>query len=117
MARSRLLLALPVLLGPIALTFAKGGYFDVPRLTAGALARAARPCRAAGLDRPLAALDPDRGPGERRPPAPAALSRVLHRRARAAAPARGAPARRARAARRDRRRRALRPVRAPAAEP
>src|SRR5689334_23751470 len=38
MARSRLLLALPVLLGPIALTFAKGGYFDVPRLTAGVLA-------------------------------------------------------------------------------
>jgi len=38
MARSRLLLALPVLLGPVALIFAKGGYFDVPRLIAGALA-------------------------------------------------------------------------------
>jgi hypothetical protein len=38
MARTRLLLALAVLLGPIALVFAKGGYFDVPRLTAGALA-------------------------------------------------------------------------------
>ena len=31
-------LALPVLLGPAALAFAKGGYFDVPRLTAGAVA-------------------------------------------------------------------------------
>jgi hypothetical protein len=38
MARSRLFLALAVLLGPIALVFFKGGYFDVPRLTAGALA-------------------------------------------------------------------------------
>jgi hypothetical protein len=34
----RIALALPVLLGPFALAFAKGGYFDVARLTAGAVA-------------------------------------------------------------------------------
>jgi hypothetical protein len=36
--RSDLVLAAPVLLGPAALAFAKGGYFDVPRLVAGVVA-------------------------------------------------------------------------------
>src|SRR4029079_6742738 len=36
--RVDLLLAAPVLLGPAALAFAKGGYFDVPRLVAGVVA-------------------------------------------------------------------------------
>lgn len=38
MRRSPVLLALPVLLGPAVLAFAKGGYFDVARLVAGAIA-------------------------------------------------------------------------------
>jgi hypothetical protein len=53
MARIRLLLALVVLLGPIALVFAKGGYFDVPRLTAGALACALVVLTAATATHPL----------------------------------------------------------------
>ncbi|HEY6887801.1 MAG TPA: hypothetical protein VI300_08480, partial [Solirubrobacter sp.] len=36
--RFDLVLAVPVLLGPAALAFAKGGYFDVPRLVAGVVA-------------------------------------------------------------------------------
>jgi O-antigen ligase/polysaccharide polymerase Wzy-like membrane protein len=36
--RFDLVLAAPVLLGPAALAFAKGGYFDVPRLVAGVIA-------------------------------------------------------------------------------
>jgi hypothetical protein len=38
MRRIDLVLAAPVLLGPAALAFAKGGYFDVPRLVAGVVA-------------------------------------------------------------------------------
>ena len=38
MRRLDLVLAAPVLLGPAALAFAKGGYFDVPRLVAGVVA-------------------------------------------------------------------------------
>jgi hypothetical protein len=38
MRRIELVLAAPVLLGPAALAFAKGGYFDVPRLVAGVVA-------------------------------------------------------------------------------
>ena len=38
MRRLNWVLAAPVLLGPAALAFAKGGYFDVPRLVAGVVA-------------------------------------------------------------------------------
>ncbi|MBE2316395.1 O-antigen ligase family protein [Solirubrobacter sp. CPCC 204708] len=53
MARSRLILALPVLALPVGLTFAKGGYFDVPRLAAGVIACALVVVAAVATKRPL----------------------------------------------------------------
>ncbi len=55
MRRIDLVLAAPVLLGPAALAFAKGGYFDVPRLVAGVVACALVIVVAARAARPRAA--------------------------------------------------------------
>jgi hypothetical protein len=53
MRRIELGLAAPVLLGPAALAFAKGGYFDVPRLVAGVVACALVIGAAARSPRPV----------------------------------------------------------------
>ena len=110
MRRLDLVLAAPVLLGPAALAFAKGGYFDVPRLVAGVVAcalvvvvavrdRAAGPARARwlargrpggadGVDRAVDRVGAGRRRRLRRLPAPAALPVRVRRRARGPAAAR-----------------------------
>ena len=136
MRRFDLVLAVPVLLGPAALAFAKGGYFDVPRLVAGVVACALVIVVAARDARPiprsayvavggLAALTAWTGVSILWAPIAGAASDDFQRlllylfafvaAVAGPAPARGAAAGRARGAGGHRRRGALRPVRAPAA--